>query len=165
MGRYVLMDPGALNYAANTFGTIYMDGQVPGFDGQTVIINAGAEHLDLLYEQFDTAMLVNVLEHVLNGPAILRNLYNCIKPGGILIFSDRWYDMAPLPLAAEKSHIFNEQLNNLFHPIRMKQAIFDQLLSGFDVIREVRDSDIPSFAGHPNERGTVFIGRKKSTPC
>jgi 2-polyprenyl-3-methyl-5-hydroxy-6-metoxy-1,4-benzoquinol methylase len=35
---------------------------------------------------------MKVLEHVRNGIHILRNIYNALKPGGLLIFNDRWWD-------------------------------------------------------------------------
>ena len=66
-------------------------------------------------------MMVNVLEHVLNAPSILRILFNMLKPGGKLIFNDRWDDYGmpgtALPLL---------DLNVLYHPIRMKKPVFEQ---------------------------------------
>ena len=48
--------------------------------------------MDLFRMVCDTLMIVNVLEHVNNAIAILRNVYNALRPGGLLIFSDRWWD-------------------------------------------------------------------------
>lgn len=73
-------------------GAVYSSGQIAQFDGKTVVINAGGEHLDLFRMVCDTLMIVNVLEHVNNAIAILRNVYNALRPGGLLIFSDRWWD-------------------------------------------------------------------------
>jgi SAM-dependent methyltransferase len=160
--KYVIMEPGAINYAANTPGTVYRDGQIDGFDGKTVVINAGGEHLDLFYESFDTVMIVNVLEHVNNGPHILRNLYNSLKPGGLLIFQDRWWDSEGAPGTVRA----DLDMDVLFHPVRMKQVIFDQFLSGFDKVYERRNEEVVSFhtAGR-NYEGTYFIGRKKNSQC
>ena len=58
-----------------------------GFEGRTLIINAGAERLDVFDQAFDTLMMINVIEHVENGIRILRNIYNALKPGGLLIFN------------------------------------------------------------------------------
>ena len=46
----------------------------------------------------------------------------------------------------------------------MKQAVFDQFLSGFDKVYERRDQDAESFRRH-KYTGTYFIGRKKAAPC
>ncbi|GMI02210.1 hypothetical protein TrST_g14275 [Triparma strigata] len=162
VNKYVIMEPGAINYAANTPGTVYRDGQIDGFDGKTVVINAGGEHLDLFYEAFDTVMIVNVLEHVLNGASILRNLYNALKPGGLLIFQDRWWDQEGAP-GSERAEM---DMDVLFHPIRMKKVVFEQFLSGFEVIYDRRDEEVASFhTGGRNYEGTYFIGRKKMTQC
>jgi SAM-dependent methyltransferase len=162
VNKYVILEPGAINYAANTPGTVYRDGQIEGFDGKTVVINAGGEHLDLFYEAFDTVMIVNVLEHVLNGASILRNLYNALKPGGLLIFQDRWWDQEGPPGSVRA----DMDMDVLFHPIRMTKVVFEQFLSGFDVIYERRDEDVVSFhTGGRNYEGTYFIGRKKMMQC
>jgi SAM-dependent methyltransferase len=123
--KYAVMEPGALAYAAHTPSTVYRSGQIVGFDGKTIVINAGGEHLDLFAGVFDTIMMINVLEHVNNGIRILRGLYNALKPGGLLIFNDRWHNPSPNQGVAM-------DLNTLYHPIRMKKAIFLKFLSGFD---------------------------------
>jgi hypothetical protein len=56
------------------------------------------------------------------------------------------------------------ELDVLYHPVRMTQAVFDQFLSGFDKIYERRDDDVVSFRKE-GYKGTYFIGRKKRTPC
>ena len=107
-------------------------------------------------------MIVNVLEHVLNGASILRNLYNALKPGGLLIFQDRWWDQEGAP-GSERAEM---DMDVLFHPIRMKKVVFEQFLSGFEVIYDRRDEEVASFhTGGRNYEGTYFIGRKKMTQC
>ncbi|GMI11009.1 hypothetical protein TrLO_g13128 [Triparma laevis f. longispina] len=155
--KYVLLEPGALNYAANTKDTVYASGQIDGFDGKTVVVNAGGEHLDLFLEVFDTIMMVNVLEHTNNAISILRGLYNALKPGGLLIMNERWLDTFDPPEELD--------LNALYHPIRMKQTVFDHFISvGFDIIRDCRtaechNADIVKNYG----TSTYFIGRKKES--
>lgn len=63
---------------------------------------------------------------------------------------------------AKKRSLFD--LDVLYHPVRMKQAVFDQFLSGFDKIYERRDQEAESFRRH-KYTGTYFIGRKKAAPC
>jgi len=154
--KYVLLEPNALNYARDTASTVYATGEVAGqaFKGKTVVLNAGAEHLDLMRGVFDTVLLVNVLEHTQNAIRILRNAYNTLKPGGMLIFNDRWWDLY-IP-STELS------VDTLYHPIRLKKRVFDVFLTGFDRIYEICDRQ--SFAFNKEGRnfnGTYFIGRKK----
>ena len=157
--KYVIMEPGAINYSANMKSTVYRHGQIDGFDGKTVVINAGGEHLDVFQESFDTLMMINVLEHVNNGISMLRNLYNALKPGGMLIFNDRWWDSEGKPGSVRATM----DMDVLYHPIRMKQAVFEQFLSGFDKIYEIRDQDSYAFTLPGRDyKGTYYIGRKKN---
>lgn len=153
--KYVLLEPGAFQYATGTASCIYKSGQLPGFDGKTVVINAGGEHLDLMHGSVDTLLIINVLEHVQNAISILRNVYNALKPGGLLIFNDRWWDMLGTP---------SSQMNvdTTYHPVRIKQVVFDHFLSGFEKMYERRNEEVRSF--HMDGRsltGTYFIGRKR----
>lgn len=153
--KYILLEPGALEYSKGTESCVYKTGQLPGFDGKTVIINAGGEHLDLLQGSVDTLLLINVLEHVQNAISILRNVYRALKPGGLLIFNDRWWDMLGAP---------GEQmdLDTTYHPVRIKQVVFDQFLSGFEKMYERRNEEVKSFSMYGRSlAGTYFIGRKK----
>jgi len=158
--NYVIMEPGASSYMNTVETCVYRDGEVRGFEGRTLIINAGAERLDVFDQAFDTLMMINVIEHVENGIRILRNINNALKPGGLLIFNDRWWDSEGPP--GKKRSLFD--LDVLYHPVRMKQAVFDQFLSGFDKIYERRDQEAESFRRH-KYTGTYFIGRKKAAPC
>ena len=57
--------------------------------------------------------MINVLEHVNNGIALLRNLYNTLKPGGILIFNDRWWDSEGKPGSVRATM----DQDVLYHPV------------------------------------------------
>ena len=156
--KYVLLEPGALDYNCNVETCVYKGGRVkssPELDGKVVVISAGGEHLDLFRSTFDTIMMVNVLEHVLNGVRILRELFNALKPGGVLIFNDRWWD--------EESRGSSMTMDVLFHPIRMHKAIFDSFLSGFTTLYRRTSGESKSFqkGGH-KYKGVYFIGRKKT---
>ena len=51
-------------------------------------------------------------------------------------------------------------LDVLYHPVRMKKAVFAQFLAGFDKLYERRDGDVLSFRAL-NYTGTYYIGRKR----
>jgi len=87
--------------------------------------------------------MINVLEHVLNAPVILRAIYNALKPGGILVFNDRWWDDEPLrPLNTFPSWA---GVDALFHPVRLRKAVIEAFLSGFKPLYDVRDDAATSF--------------------
>jgi SAM-dependent methyltransferase len=153
--RYVLLEPNAINYASMVRTSPYRHGSVEGIDeGKLVVINAGAEQLDLMPNSFDTLMIINVLEHVQNAIKILRNVYNALKPGGLLIFSERWWDNY-----RASEHM---DLDTLYHPIRIKKCVITTFLSGFESIYEIRDRESKSYSmENRNFNGTYFIGRKK----
>ena len=157
--RYVILEPNAINYAAMVKTCPYRHGVVEGIDeGRVVIINAGAEHLDLMQHSFDTVMVINVLEHVQNAIKILRNVYNALKPGGLLIFSERWWN--------SYSPVARMDLDTLYHPIRLKKVVITTFLSGFDAIYDIRDKESKSFnIDNRNYNGTYFVGRKKVKLC
>ena len=156
--RYVVLDPGVISYVGNVKSTVFRRGEIPGYEGKTVVINGGGEHLDIFEESFDTVMMVNVLQHVNNAVMMLRNIYNSIKPGGLLIFSDCWMTEAQ----DEEGENYEFWLDVVYHPIRMKKAVFEQFLSGFDPIYDVRDLDALSYMYNGrNKRGTYFVGQKK----
>jgi len=78
VNKYVIMEPGAINYSANMPTTVYRHGQIDGFDGKTVVINAGGEHLDLFQESFDTLMVSERSERALRKklePSSAQNGY------------------------------------------------------------------------------------------
>lgn len=45
--------------------------------------------------QYNTIILINVLEHVQNATQVLQNTYNALTPNGILILADRNYTTDP----------------------------------------------------------------------
>ena len=161
--KYVLLDPGVISYVSNMKTTVYRSGDLGGYEGKTVVINAGGEHLDIFYESFDTIMIVNVLQHVQNAVMLLRNVYNALKPGGLLIFSDCWDTVEQEQLGKE----YPLDQNSLFHPIRMKRAVFEAFLSGFDEIYDLRDDLAFAYNKYNRDkRGAYYVGRKKITePC
>eukprot|EP00005_Dracoamoeba_jomungandri_P002275 CAMPEP_0174260976 /NCGR_PEP_ID=MMETSP0439-20130205/11136_1 /TAXON_ID=0 /ORGANISM="Stereomyxa ramosa, Strain Chinc5" /LENGTH=327 /DNA_ID=CAMNT_0015345369 /DNA_START=352 /DNA_END=1337 /DNA_ORIENTATION=- len=78
------------------------------------------------YHEYDTLVVINVVEHVLNAFEFYNGLFHAIKPGGILIFHDRFF---PDPVSA------NCVLGtNTLHPIRLKREVIDHFLSGFDIL-------------------------------
>ncbi len=143
-----LSDPNLFNYMKDTATCSYRSGSLPGIT--TYLVAAGAE-APVFNEVFDSAMMVNVLEHVQNGYTILENLWRMIKPGGILIFNDRWWEELPNESADD----------NILHPVRIKFKVIDHFLSKFDMLFR-DDSGTPEMHQRwAKEKGTYVIARKR----
>ena len=75
--QLILLDPSALSYTRTMKSSIYRTGEVDIGKGGGVIrptvINAGAEAIGgFMHGTIDTLVMINVLEHVLNAPVMLR---------------------------------------------------------------------------------------------
>jgi len=153
LNTITLWEPSLLFYVQNTPTCAYKTGQLRNYS--TILVNAPGEYL-LLREQYDTVVMINVLEHVQNALQILENLYNSLKPGGILVLSDRWWDNYNF-----YGQLINDEFlgkDRMYHPIRMKKGIFDHFMSLFDPIFEnwVAQAFVSRGA-----TGIYFIGTKK----
>lgn len=146
----LLSDPNLHNYVQNVPACSYKSGTLlPGVT--TYLVAAGAE-APVFHEAFDTVMMTNVLEHVQNAYAVLHNLWHSLKPGGILIFNDRWVEDFPF-----HSHV---ELNNVLHPVRVRKPVLEWLLSHFDTM--FRNDDGTAEMKSRGDIGIYFIGRKKA---
>ena len=95
--------------------------------------------------------MVNVLEHVQNGYTILENLWRMLKPGGLLIFNDRWWELLP-----------NEHPDdNILHPVRIKRIVFEHFLSHFAMLFRDDAGTAEMHARGTLEHGTYVIARKR----
>lgn len=65
-------------------------------------------------EAFDVVICINVLEHVMDATVVLDNLYNMLKPRGVLVFGERWHD----------SYDPRENFD-IGHPIIVRKSILD----------------------------------------
>lgn len=60
--------------------------QFPGL--QTFYLDLESPRIPMaLYQKFDTAVCLNLLEHIANESVALKNIYDTLKPGGKLIIS------------------------------------------------------------------------------
>ena len=126
----VLCDPLASTYLKHPNCT-YKDGSLNSIKISKIVNIPGEEFTDT---DFDTAVCINVLEHVRDACLVLDNLYNCLKIGGLLVFSDRAWD------GLDTSKVYDAG-----HPIRLKRKVLDAFCDRFQTI--YRNDD-------------YFIGRK-----
>ena len=151
-GSITLLDPNIHAYLKEIPSCTFSNGTLlPGVP--TYLVNAGAE-APLFREQFDSLLIINVLEHVQNAFAVLDNVWASLKPGGILIFQDRVLDQ-PFPLNA------NAVIREIegIHPIRVRLPVFAYFASKFDVL--FWDEVGPQECLFRHDECIYFIGRKR----
>ena len=108
--------------------------------------------------QFDTVLVTDVIEHVQNAVQLLHAVHKSLKPGGILIFHERYYEY---PQEADK--VLGR---NVFHPIRLTRRFFDHFLADFDIIFNNCEGE-KTINGwkrrNRGEQGYFVIARKKAS--
>lgn len=144
-----LADPLMIFYHKQVPSCPYKDGSLLGFPTQ--FIASGAEELSLRGE-YDTVIMMNVLEHCRDALAVLENLHAAVRPGGVLVFSERWYDTKWTQYLQTK-HAFWD----VMHPINVKRVIVETLLSGY---RPLYRRDFYYEGDYPTDEGVYFIGVK-----
>ncbi len=125
----------------------------------TKLIQVGAEEVGSLYhDKFDTVIMQNVLEHVVNAFDVLESIYNTTKPGGIVVFweptyNNIWNGWNPgnQPLAWDDSTAFDL----MAHPIRLHMSVFQYFASFFEPIMY---KETP---GRRGDNSVILVGRKK----
>jgi SAM-dependent methyltransferase len=166
--KLILLEPNARRYAESVNASVYQKGVVDiGAGGllRPVIISSGVEEMAVARGTVDTIVMVNILEHVRNAPAALRFIYNMLAPNGRLVFCERWWDhIDRLPerfsLNIKRRAQAFASVDRLLHPIRLKRAVIDQFLLGFEPLYEAQN-EFSSVLTHLRQNGTYFIGRKR----
>jgi SAM-dependent methyltransferase len=159
VASYTILEPGANDYIARSPNCAYKTGRLQTLKDAKVfhafpmsVISEPGEVGKDKGKQYDTVVSINVIEHVHNAFQYLTSLYDTLKPGGVLIFHDRYY---PNP-------VFGDRIlgRNPFHPIRLSKAVMDWFLSHFDIAFNNCDGikNIPAWKqrdAHPNYAGEI----------
>lgn len=130
-----------------------------------------AEQLDFT-ATFDCVVMINVLEHTWNALHVLQNMHNAVRPGGVLVFSERTYDDKwgaffsgarqdgqgrQVPLTSRVGGWLIEggryavPFWDVAHAISIKYAVVDILLQHYT----------PLYTRHFSDQGLYFIGTRK----
>ena len=142
-----LVDPLLYSYLQRVEHCTYKGGHLGDFNQSLVLISSPTEALRF-EEDYDSLMTMNVLEHVQDAFAHLELIYNSLRPKGLLIFHERWWNKY-VP-TQEKNDNYKQWL---MHPIRVRQPVIDHFLSKFTPLYRLTSSP-------PKEPGVYFIGIK-----
>lgn len=120
------------------------------------MLSYGAEKLsdDAKFGKFDTVLSINVIDHVWDAYQFLGNIYKALKPGGILIFHDRF---SPNPNYLDK--VLGP--GNHLHPVRVSRGVFNHFFEQFEEIYMFEGQTTEMIKRMGGEVGFYFIGRKK----
>lgn len=112
------------------------------------VVKSGAE--DALWllrdETYDTVVMLNVIEHGVNSVQFLRALYQKLKPRGVLVLHEYYYDQ------------YGFKWEN-GHPLKSFKKLYDQFLANFQVVFR-RDFDNEGDYAALKYSGFYFIGIK-----
>mmetsp|Transcript_56104 Transcript_56104/g.155358 ORF Transcript_56104/g.155358 Transcript_56104/m.155358 type:complete len:393 (-) Transcript_56104:68-1246(-) len=161
ISNFTIFEPNAKWYMRNVKTCSYKTGSLQKFGGSAGYHSFPVKVLDLMGEsllthtgQYDTLVVMNVIEHVQDAFAFLQGLHRVIKPGGVLVFHERFYTD---PISADNLLGAGGGL----HPIRLTRSVFDVFLQQFDALWLNSKPTSAMLARHLGEQGYYFIGRKK----
>jgi len=148
-----LLDPGTFHYMTNVRRSSFKAGllSAPGVRENTVL-SFPAEEIPDLTHAFDTVIMINVIEHVLDAFTTFEKVYHMLRPGGLFVWHDRLWD-------AYKGVPDHEREFQL-HPIRLKTSFANRFAGLFDTVYDTRDT--PELRRLKNQ-GIYFIGRKRAS--
>mmetsp|Transcript_21399 Transcript_21399/g.50876 ORF Transcript_21399/g.50876 Transcript_21399/m.50876 type:complete len:413 (-) Transcript_21399:165-1403(-) len=159
---FTVYEPGAEFYIDNVRTCAYKDRtalQIPNSPTRDVykfplhIIGTGGESLLDHPTQYDTLVSINVIEHVQNAYSYLTGLHRALKPGGLLIYHDRFFDDPN-----EGNCVLGV---NHYHPIRITRMVLDMFLDQFEEIFRSTEPTSRMVKSGCNEKPVYFIGIKK----
>ena len=108
-------------------------------------------------ERYDTVIMQNVLEHVVDAFAVLESLYNATKPGGIVVLWEPSYTLGWQGWAEDDQDLIPDTslaFDRYAHPIRLDPSVFWYFSSFFEVLM---------WKEQPGRRGdlsALLVGRK-----
>ena len=140
-----LVDPLIDEYMKTNPGCAYKDGSLEGH--KTFFVRAGAETFDPAGRQYDTVILVNMIEHVQNAFVAYQQAWKAIRPGGLVIFHERFWQ-------GYTGHGKDVKREFDLHPIRLNLFFAHKFSTQFDLIHEHEHED--ARWGSQNEKALAY---------
>lgn len=124
-------DPSMATYLASVRGCSYSTGKLKRYKQEGYWPYEVKTTGSMPKGQYDTVVAFNVITHVSNGYKWLEDLYNSVKPGGLLLFSDYFFDGT--------DENFWYVPDAYYHPVRPFRRVYEHFLTRFDVVYEHMD--------------------------
>ena len=157
MTSVTLLDPNIDYYKA--YSEVFKGGRFrptpAGADYPVRLIAAGGEALNGTehFEAYDTLVMMNVVEHVMDAVTLFNNIYDALKPGGMLVFHEKHMDHEK----GRDAPCVRGEVPTL-HPIRIKAAF---LCAFADMFEPIMFNDKPTDEmRRASYRGLYLVGRK-----
>jgi len=152
--KITLFDPSVNEYVAKVKNCAYSSGRLAKYPH-----GSGFWHFPLettknmpTHTEFDTVLSFNVITHVENGYTWLEDLYKTVKSGGLLLFSDYWYD------GTHENFWFVPDA--YYHPVRPFRKVYDYFFTRFDLVYEHVEK-VPNRPSGLTDHVGYWILRKK----
>ena len=149
-----LVDPLLRQYMSEVEQCSYKDGYLLGHP--VTLIMAGGEELRM-GSRYDTVIMINGIEHCQDAIRVLRNVYDALKPGGLFVFHERYFDF----YSGRPYELHESLLDFIFHPIRINRNFFEWFLSHFEQVYYVESRFSGGRSADDKNNELYFIGRKK----
>lgn len=143
------LEPNIYRYVSNKFCR-YKTGKFLNYS--TVLISAKTEDYHAV-AMYDTVLVINVIEHVSDAIEFMTAIHKFLRPGGLLIWSERWFD-DPVKASCVLGGFD-------LHPIRISKLISDIYLSAFSPIFMNTKPTQEVIKRNCGEKFVYFIGNKR----
>ena len=149
-----LLDPLLDTYARTVRGCPYRRGKLLGT--QVALVASPLEELELPVKA-DLLVMISVLQSVRSVPRAMQAAYRALRPGGLLVFSERAFDER-WESYARSGHAPSAAFWDVGHPCAVKLVVLEHFMSAFKELYRKRHMH-PTSHGPPDEQ-IYFVGRK-----
>jgi len=146
-----LVEPNIQKYL-ELAGCVYKTKEMHGIEVK--LVDGTVETLVQEASSYDTVLVMNVIEHVVDASEFLTSVYQALRPGGVLIWGERYFED---PDESSTKVLGPATL----HPIRLTRKYTDHFLSYFDPIYTSNYDTPENQARGFEEQGYFFMGKKK----
>jgi 2-polyprenyl-3-methyl-5-hydroxy-6-metoxy-1,4-benzoquinol methylase len=103
--------------------------------------------------QYELVIMINVLEHCFDALKVLTNLVKATRNGGLVVFSDKIFDV----------NVLSDGLSRVYdaaHPLRVSSKLIDEIFKEFRVLfkKEIEDNETSKY--FPGTKTLVLVLEK-----
>ena len=149
-----LLDPLLETYARRVRGCPYSRGKLLGT--QVALVTTPLEELELP-QKADVLVMISVLQSVRDVPRAMQAAYRALRPGGVLVFSERAFDER-WEAYTRSGRTEAAAFWDVGHPCAVKLVVLEHFMAAFREMYHKRHMH-PTAHGPPDEQ-IYFVGRK-----